>query len=355
MRISRRKFLTKTAKAGCTLACLPLLTTENACVVADYSPSNSWPGKVIEVISQNAVINSSMNALTIKVMLAKGLKELTGTKDPEEAMKLFFNSKDVVAIKVNPLNKMCATHPELVYEVSSLLQRIGIKPDNIIIWDRFENYYGLTQSGYRVESDPGKVRCYATDTKGIGLDPEVYYKSALAYYEGDGYSGTETIYNKQWSNYSRIVTQIATKIINIPVLKHHGLSGVSLCLKNLAFGSVNNTIRLHENNCSPSIAEIYNHPVIRNKTVLCIIDSIFGWYADSPTYAGPDPLWYAGALLFGTDPVALDSVGEKILIKKRRENNLSEEEDVKISSHIAVAANLGLGKKDEIDHKVYKV
>jgi len=355
MRISRRKFLTKTAKAGCTLACLPLLTTENACVVADYSPSNRWPGKVIEVISRNAVKNSSINALTIKVMLSKGLNELTGTKDPVEAMKLFFNSKDVVAIKVNPLNKMCATHPELVYEVTSLLQRIGIKPDNIIIWDRFESYYGLTQSGYRVELDAGKVRCYATDTKGIGLDPEVYYESALPYYEGAGYSGNETIYNKQWSNFSRIVTQIATKIINIPVLKHHGLSGVSLCLKNLAFGSVNNTIRLHENNCSPHIAKIYNHPVVKDKTVLSIIDGIFGWYADSPNYDGPDPIWYAGSLLLGTDPVALDSVGEKILVRKRRGHNIGDEEDIKISSHVTAAANLRIGNNDEIEHKVFKI
>jgi len=337
------------------LACLPAMVIQPTEIKKTSSPANYYPGKVIEVKSGNALRGSSMNVLTIKTMLHKGLKELTGTEDPVEAMKFFFDRTDVVAIKVNPLNKMCATHIEIVYEVVSLLQLFGIKPTNIIIWDRFENYYGLTQAGYKIQRGADVVQCFATDTEGIGLDPDVYYKSSLPFYEGDGYSGTEIIYNPQWSNYSRIVTQMATKIINIPVLKHHGLSGVSLCLKNLAFGAVNNTIRLHADNCSPSIAKIFDHPVIRDKTTLHIIDGIFGWYADSPTYAGPDPLWAAGTLLFGTDPVALDSIGEKLLVRKRREHNLGDEEDTRISTHITAAANLGLGKQDGIKHQVFEL
>lgn len=353
MRISRRNFLAASVKAGCTFACLPLLQNDRNCIGKVGPTANRLPGKVIEVSSSNAASEKVINPVTIKKLLNKGLCELTGTSDPRDAIGDFFNPKDVVAIKVNPLNNMCPTHPEIVHEVIFLLQQIGIKPGNIIIWDRFENYYGLTQSGYKIQRDPGKVQCFATDTPGIGPDPEVYYENALPFFEGDGYSGTEKIYNPAWSSYSRIITQMATKIINMPVLKHHGLSGVSLCLKNLAFGSVNNTIRLHANNCNPYIAEIYSHPVIRDKTVLSIVDSIFGWYADSPNYKGPDPIWYAGSILIGTDPVSLDTTGEKIIVQKRREQNIGEEEDIKISTHIQAAANLGLGIKDKIEHRVF--
>ena len=55
------------------------------------------------------------------------------------------------------------------------------------------------------------------------------------------------------SRYSKIVTQEINVIINVPVMKHHAITGVSGCLKNLAFGSVDNTRRFHSMplNCDP--------------------------------------------------------------------------------------------------------
>lgn len=313
--------------------------------------ANRYPGKVIGVDSEYALTGEALNQDVAKTMLHEGLKTLTGAQDAVEALGFFLDNTDIVGIKVNPQNKLCATHVQLVYELASLIQETGIKSKNIIIWDRFEHFYGLTQAGYMIQKGGDSVQCFATDSSGVGLDPDVYYESPLPYYEGEGYSGTERIYAPLRSNYSRIVTEMTTKIINMPVLKHHGLAGVSLCLKNLGFGSVNNTIRLHVGNCSPSIPEIYNHPVIRNKTVLHIVDGILGWYADSPTYSGPDPLWKFGTLLFGTDPVSIDTIGENLLVQCRRKHDLIEEEDIRVSTHIGVASDVGLGKRENIAYR----
>ena len=53
-----------------------------------------------------------------------------------------------------------------------------------------------------------------------------------------------------------IVTTEATKIVNLPCLKEHNASGVTGCLKNLAYGSFNNVDRTH---ASP---KTYTDPVI---------------------------------------------------------------------------------------------
>src|SRR5260370_40591126 len=47
------------------------------------------------------------------------------------------------------------------------------------------------------------------------------------------------------SHVALIVTKKVTKIINVPVLKDHGTGGVTLALKNMSHGMVNNVCRSH--------------------------------------------------------------------------------------------------------------
>ena len=42
-----------------------------------------------------------------------------------------------------------------------------------------------------------------------------------------------------------MVTEQFTKIINVPNMKDHGASGVTGCLKNIAYGEFNNVARSH--------------------------------------------------------------------------------------------------------------
>ena len=45
------------------------------------------------------------------------------------------------------------------------------------------------------------------------------------------------------SSLLRLVTQIFTKIVNVPVMKKHGAAGVTGCLKNIAYGNFSNVAR----------------------------------------------------------------------------------------------------------------
>jgi hypothetical protein len=114
----------------------------------------------------------------------------------------------------------------------------------------------------------------------------------------------------------------ATYVINMPIMKAHIKTGVTLSFKN-HFGSLANVAPLHwwisstENppyyggtRYNPMV-DIYRNPHIANKTVLTIGDGLYGNWDDNRT----KPLRWStfnddapNSLFFSTDPVAIDSV-----------------------------------------------
>ena len=116
----------------------------------------------------------------------------------------------------------------------------------------------------------------------------------------------------------------ATYLINMPILKKHGISPATLGFKN-HFGSLDNIIRggndnlhyyistsdgLYDPYYSP-LVDIYKNPNIKDKTVLIVGDGLYGASgATQPaaqswsTFDGDAP----NSLFFSTDPVAIDCV-----------------------------------------------
>jgi uncharacterized protein (DUF362 family) len=139
---------------------------------------------------------------------------------------------------------------------------------------------------------------------------------------------------------------------------------VTGALKNMSHGLVNNVARSHStpgtNACNQFIPEVVAHPIIRQKCVLQIMDGIRGVFQGGPFGNNPEWAWDYNALLFATDPVALDHVEWDIIDAKRAAMNIpavgkvgrlgldSEREgfDIRQPQHIALAANLGLGYFD---------
>jgi hypothetical protein len=97
-------------------------------------------------------------------------------------------------------------------------------------------------------------------------------------------------------------------------------------------------------------------PVIRDKTVLHILDGIRGLFDGGPG-GRLENIWENRTLYFATDPVALDHIGWKDIEKKRRAMELLPIEAAapnRVSSfvrrqveHIEIAGTLGLGTFDE--------
>jgi uncharacterized protein (DUF362 family) len=174
-----------------------------------------------------------------------------------------------------------------------------------------------------------------------------------------------------------VVTTDANKIVNLPCLKEHNASGVTGCLKNLAYGSFNNVARTHvdpKTYTDPVIPVMCSVPPLRTKAVLHIMDGLRAVYHGGPFAWNPEFVWEAKTLLVGTDPVAIDRIELEIVEQKRKDvgvpslwdrdpkylgaNNEMQRTAMKNPfyrepGHIKTAAELGLGKWElsQIDHR----
>ncbi|MBV9227094.1 MAG: DUF362 domain-containing protein, partial [Acidobacteriaceae bacterium] len=156
--------------------------------------------------------------------------------------------------------------------------------------------------------------------------------------------------------------------INLPVLKHHQSAGVTITLKNMSHGFVNNVNRSHmtptANACGMFIPSVVNLPIIRQKVVLHIVDAVKASYHGGPT-GRPQFIWEHKTMYFGTDPVALDKTGLKVIDAKRQQAGmapiaLSKPDEASHFlncqvEHIEIAGMLGLGEFSDERIKVSRV
>jgi uncharacterized protein (DUF362 family) len=167
---------------------------------------------------------------------------------------------------------------------------------------------------------------------------------------------------------AQFITKQVNKLINLPVLKDHQSAGITMCLKNLSHGLVNNVNRSHSssslNACNSFIPAVVALPVIRNKVVLNILDGVKGLYNAGPG-GKPEFVWEHHTLYFSTDPVSLDHIGWEAIDAKREAvgmKKLVESLPDKNSTfvhrqpeHVEIAGALGLGVWDRAKIDLRKV
>ncbi len=256
------------------------------------------------VIKSSKVISASgkVDKEILSRMVRDGLCMLTSESEPEEALRHFFSPKDHVGLKVNCLaGPMASTHPELALEIVSLLKGMGVKDKNVIIWDR--SSHELKEVGFPLNFDKGDFLCLGTDARGVG------YSRSLIDHRSIG------------SLLSRVVEEFTNAQLNLPVLKDHGLSGITCSLKNF-FGAIHNPNKYHDNECDPYIADLNTVPMIRRQQRLIVCDALRVQYNGGPSYHSQ---WAEifGGIIVGDDPVAVDFVGYQIIDKIRKKRGLS--------------------------------
>jgi hypothetical protein len=107
-----------------------------------------------------------------------------------------------------------------------------------------------------------------------------------------------------------------TALISMPGLKAHWLTGIGTVIKNYILYS--GAPRKYHYQDSAKLGEIWNLPQVKGKTKLILVDALTALCDKGPQ---PDPRykWPYKGLIAGTDPVALDTVGLKIIMAKREE------------------------------------
>lgn len=359
--LSRRHFLQRVGFGALALGAAPSAATSALGAVRQAAaPAGAaaprYPGRIVEVSGADVLTEGMVRQDAVDQMLERGLLELTGASDLAGAWKLFVAPEDVVGLKVNTLSgPACSTRRELVQAIIRGLRAAGVRDENIIIWDRFESH--LRRTGYEVVQKPGSLRCYATDSPGVGSDQDIFYEANTLdwipeHLRKDPARGYAASYNN--SHFSTIFTQHITKQINVPVLKDHNITGVTLGLKNVAFGICSNTERFHPTpiNCDPMIGEVCGHPMVQSKNVLTVADCLSILYEGGPM-VDPRHLLPYRSLIIGTDMVAADTIGLGILERIRREKGLPslwKTNSPPKYVNTAAALKLGIGDVGAITH-----
>jgi len=262
----------------------------------------------------------------------------------------------VIGLKVNPVaGKSLTTSHAVTKSVVKQLEESGIPLKNIVIWDRrlfqleetgynAENYPGLAIRGTEIKDSEGSF--YDSDGKMYAekmIDHDWYYWADCEE-EYDAYTLPYMVNDGKYSFFSKICTQEVDKIINLPILKNAGPT-VTLCMKNLAYGVITNTGRLHKQLWADTCAEVCAFPPVRDKVVLNIVDGIKGCFDGGPG-ANPQFICNYNTVLIGTDPVAVDRTGYDIVIAKRIQEGVQEQELARGRKFMELSQELGLGIAD---------
>jgi hypothetical protein len=349
-------------------------------IVSHYAPAavpgmpGPYPGRVVRVKSDKSVDTSTGAADDgiVREMMAQGMRTLTGAATTADAWRQFFAPADVIGIKVN-----CGGYPnvvsayEIVAETVRQLTAVGVPLSQIYLYERFQNQ--LDEVNYAPHLPEGLQIAAAERanryTDNSGYDPETYLEANLF-----GEEDTR-------SSMMRLVSKRLTKIINIPNMKDHGATGVTGCLKNIAYGSFSNVARTHQRGKSHTysvVGTLASIEPLRSRTVLQIMDGLRGVWHGGPFARTKRYVFYPRQIMFGTDPVAIDRLLLDIIETKRREEGAlsiwdrspgslrmddtrARDADPNVNiiirepGHVEFASSLGLGVYDLAKIKVQDV
>jgi len=243
--------------------------------------------------------NSAPDSARLLAMLDRSVQRVYERDSAMDAWKQVARRGEVVGLKVNCLaGRGASTSVKLVEAICERLQQAGVAAGDIVIWDRLND--DLESAGFHPSAKTGRIRVMGNDQL--------------------GYENELSIYGSAGSLLARTLTEVCDCVINLPVLKDHGIVGATMALKNL-FGAIHNPNKYHMSAGNPYVADVNMLPAIRRKVRLHICDAITAQYEGGPTYM-PQWSWPFNGLLVSRDPVGLDYSGWQILERKRAEKGM---------------------------------
>lgn len=219
--------------------------------------AQSAPLTRVVVVRRKDVLDdlNKPNAEILSDMLDEGVTALFETSDIQTAWKKIVKTDDTVGIKTNNW-RFLATPPELEQAIKRRVIEVGVP-----------------------------------ETK-IGI--------------------------KDWGVLNDPIFTGATALINTSPMRTHHWAGVGTLLKNYIL-FVPKPSDYHPDTCA-DLATIWKLPIVAGKTrlnVLVMLTPLF--HGEGPHHFNPQYIWKYNGLILGTDPVAVDSTGVRIILNKRKE------------------------------------
>jgi len=208
------------------------------------------------VLIRNAevlTVGGKVHGEILRNMLDEALRALLAESEPLQAWRRLFKGSDVVGIKSNAWYKI-PTPKELEAAIRKRLLDVGVAEKNIAIDDR-----------------------------GV-------------------------LHNSVFLN--------STALVNVRPVRTHHWSGVGSCLKNYIM-FVPDPSAYHGEACS-DLGKIWTYPLVQGKTRLNILSALQPqFYGRGAHFFDRRYVWPYKGLIVGTDPVAVDAVGARLLQVKR--------------------------------------
>lgn len=344
---SRREFLSNVAKvaAGASAAslagCFPDVGGEwarltEACMDPNPPAEPAESARVVEVYRADSVLESPtrIQEAAMRPMLEAALQALAQSDKPWPVLLPGVTSATRVGIKVNCLNSYCSTRVPLVKAlVDSLKEGIGLDAAHILVWDR--TLEELRSCGFTAEAVGATV---------MGTNDTRTRQGGPGY--GPVFCG---VVAGKAPRLSRILTDLTDLTINFPVLKTHGISGVTAGLKNI-YGIIHNPGQYHTN-IGSALPELYGLPPIRKHIRLTLVDALIAVVTGGTSDAADAK---PRRILAGTDPIAIDYRALAVVNALRADDSLWKDSrgqptslpavDASLTGWLQRAATLGLGK-----------
>jgi len=342
-----------------------LLLPANPLLLAEDLPPprpEATPSLVCFALDQNAV-GPGMTPIqsTVNRMVAGLICAVTGKPTPGEAWRSLIKSGEKVGIRVSTQpGPVGGTHPQVARAVVEQLVEAGIKPSDILVWDRRRQ--DLAAAGY--EGVPGLNLRWVE--QGSGFDPRETVECAaigqLVYGDSEFKENRNSLADilgpkSQLSNLSHlpvILSREVDKVINIPSLCDSTYTGIHGALAGMTLGILDNWRRFGNGRGygDSALAEVYADPRIGKKVILTIMDAMVLQYAGGP-FPSPVNCVEYGTLIASRDPVAVDATALKLLDEQRLVSKLPKASAD--GGHVAEAESRGLGNADEKMIKLLRI
>ncbi len=266
---------------------LPIVREYRRPEIIQFHPKTK--SRVVHAANAQVWEKDLLSTTILRDLVGLSIVQLTGLPAAKDAWLALFNPTEKIAIKVNAFrNSSLWTHVPLVKAVTDSMTEAGIPGENITIFDYYTEE--LKTAGFTINKDGPSVRCYGTDDAAFGARWPVDVSSVQL---SDILVGTDAL-------------------INMPVLKTHGMSGITFALKN-HYGCVSNPALLHM--IDPMLPELNKLPPIKDATRLVIGDALGASIVGRASL----PYWVedmkGDSILMSFDPLAQDRVALDMLIQ----------------------------------------
>jgi uncharacterized protein (DUF362 family) len=326
-------------------------------------PRPEAPPSLVCFAMEREAMGSGMTPVQAVVdrMVAGLACAVTGRRTPSEAWRSLVKPGEKVGIRVaTQPGPVGGTHPQVARAVVDQLVAAGIKPSDILVWDRRRR--DLASAGF--EGVPGLNLRWVE--QGSGFDPRETVECAatgqLVYGDFEFKENRTSLADilgpkSQLSNRSHlpvILSREVDKVINIPSLCDSTYTGIHGALAGMTLGVLDNWRRFGNGRGygDAALAEVYADPRIGKKVVLTIMDAMVLQYAGGP-FPSPVNCTEYGTLLASRDPVAVDATALKLLDEQRLVSKLPKASAD--GGHVAEAESRGLGNADEKMIKLIRI